>query len=84
MNKFKKFLDKIKDERFGMLNITEESEFYLKYKDQIDEHINNNRCLGKYVGYSIDVKNKLIMIVQEKAISYFNYELNLFNKRKIL
>lgn len=84
MSKFKRFLDKIKDEQFGMLNITKECEFYEKYKEQIIEHVNNNRCFGKYIGYSIDTKKKLIMVVQEKVISYFNYEMNLFNKRNIL
>lgn len=79
---FKSYLDSIGGE-YGILDIQEDRELGIKYKDSINEIANKNRRNGSYVGYFVDVDRKLINLIFERKLVVVNYLFEVIHEKRI-
>lgn len=79
---FKNYLDSIGGE-YGILDIQEDKELGIKYKDVINEISNKNRRNGSYVGYFVDVDRKLINLIFERKLVVVNYAFEVIHEKRI-
>lgn len=71
INQVKQYITKvIQENKFGMFDISDVSQFGSKYKTFIDDTIRSNKNLGAYVGYSF--KADTVIIIQEKGMTTFD------------